>query len=50
MTGVPGFMSPDAEKGVERLRQAAAQGNVQAKYNLPGAEGALAAQTAPKSN
>ena len=50
MTGVPGFMNPDAEKGVERLRQAAAQGNVQAKYNLPGAESALAAQTAAKSN
>jgi len=50
MTGVPGFMNPDAEKGVERLRQAAAQGNVQAKYNLPRAESALASQTAAKSN
>jgi tetratricopeptide (TPR) repeat protein len=50
MTGVPGFMTPDVEKGVERLRQAAAQGNVQAKYNLPSAERILAAQSAAKSN
>jgi TPR repeat protein len=50
MTGVPGVMSPDYGKGVERLRQAAAQGNFQAKYNLPSAEGLLAAQSAAKSN
>jgi TPR repeat protein len=50
LTGVPGFMNPDLEKGVERLRQAAAQGNVQANYNLPRAESALASQTAAKSN
>jgi len=50
MTGVPGFMMPDAGKGVERLRQAAAQGNVQAKYNLPSAESTLASQRAAKSN
>jgi TPR repeat protein len=50
MTGVPGFMRPDAEKGVERLREAAAQGNVQAKHNLPSAENALASQRAAKSN
>jgi TPR repeat protein len=50
MTGVPGFMSPDAEKGVERLRQAAAQGNVEARHNLPNAESALASQSAAKSN
>jgi tetratricopeptide (TPR) repeat protein len=50
MTGVPGFMEPDAEKGVERLRQAAAQGNVQAKYNLPRAESALVPQSAAKPN
>jgi tetratricopeptide (TPR) repeat protein len=50
MTGVPGFMTSDAEKGVERLRQAAAQGNVQAKYNLPTAESILASQSAAKSN
>jgi hypothetical protein len=50
MTGVPGFLSPDAGKGVERLRQAAAQGNAQAKYNLAGAERALASQIAAKPN
>jgi tetratricopeptide (TPR) repeat protein len=50
LTGVPGFMTPDTEKGVERLRQAAAQGDVQAKHNLPGAERLLAAQRAAKSN
>jgi tetratricopeptide (TPR) repeat protein len=50
MTGVPGLMTPDVEKGVERLRQAAAQGNVQAKYNLRRAESALASQSAAKSN
>jgi len=50
MTGVPGFMTPDAEKGVERLRQAAAQGNVEAKHNLPTAESILASQSAAKSN
>jgi tetratricopeptide (TPR) repeat protein len=50
MTGVPGFMSPDVEKGVTRLRQAAAQGDVQAKQNLPMAERILATQSAAKSN
>jgi tetratricopeptide (TPR) repeat protein len=50
MTGVPGLMKPDAEKGVGRLRQAAAQGNVQAKYNLPAAESALASQSAAGPN
>jgi TPR repeat protein len=50
MTGVPGIMTPDYGMGVERLRQAAAQGNVQAKYNLPSAERLLAAQSAAKSN
>lgn len=50
MTGVPGLMSPDAEKGVKRLRQAAAQGNVQAMQNLPRAESDLASQNAAKSN
>jgi TPR repeat protein len=50
MTGVPGLMTPDAQKGVERLRQAAAQGNVQANYNLPRAESVLAAQSTAKSN
>jgi TPR repeat protein len=38
MTGVPGFMTMDAEKGIDWLRKAAAQGNVQAQYNLPKAE------------
>jgi tetratricopeptide (TPR) repeat protein len=48
MTGVPGIMKPDAAKGVKWLRQAAAQGNLQARHNLPGAEGVLASQSAPK--
>jgi len=48
MTGVPGIMRPDAATGVEWLRQAAAQGNVQATYNLPAAEIALASQSAAK--
>jgi|SRR3984957_1830994 len=50
MTGVPGFMGPDAEEGVKRLRQAAAQGNAQAMQNLPRAESDLASQSAAKSN
>jgi TPR repeat protein len=50
ITGVPGFMSPDVEKGVKRFRQAAAQGNVQAMQNLPRAESDLASQSAAKSN
>jgi TPR repeat protein len=48
MTGVPGFIRPDAAKRVEWLRQAAAQRNVQARYNLPGAENVLASQTSAK--
>jgi tetratricopeptide (TPR) repeat protein len=50
MTGVPGFIRPDAAKGVELLRQSAAQGNVQARYNLPGAENVLASQSSAKQN
>jgi tetratricopeptide (TPR) repeat protein len=50
MTGVPELMNPDAAKGVAWLRQAAAQGNVDAKRNLPGAESKLASQSAAKSH
>jgi TPR repeat protein len=50
MTGVPGLMTPNAATGVKWLRLAAAQGNVQAKHNLPGAESTLASQSAAKSH
>jgi TPR repeat protein len=48
MMGAPGFIKPDAAKGVTWLRQAAAQGDVQARHNLPGAENVLATQSAAK--
>jgi tetratricopeptide (TPR) repeat protein len=34
MTGIPGHLSPDPEKGVEWLRKAAGQGNAEAQHNL----------------
>lgn len=38
MTGVPDLMPIDAQKGLDWLRKAAAQGNTQAQHNLPMAE------------
>jgi TPR repeat protein len=38
LTGIPGFMEMDARNAVVWLRKTAAQGNVQAQYNLPKAE------------
>lgn len=50
MTGVPGYMTVNAEEGVKWLRKAAAQGDADAERNLPTAEKILTLINEAKAN
>jgi tetratricopeptide (TPR) repeat protein len=46
MTGIPGSLQPDSNKGIEFLRESAAQGNTEAQHNLAVAMSQNAGQAA----